>query len=52
MGGLLWAIIVVLFIFWLIGLTFHVLGGLIHIVLVVAVVLLIWKLLTGMRTRV
>ena len=52
MAGLLWAIIVILFIFWLIGLTFHLLGGLIHLVLVVAVVLLIAKLLTGRRARV
>jgi hypothetical protein len=52
MGGLLWAIIVILFIFWLVGLSFHLLGGLIHIVLVVAIVLLIINLLTGRGARV
>ena len=52
MAGLLWAVIVILFIFWLLGLSFHLLGGAIHIVLVVAVVLLIVNLLTGRGARV
>lgn len=52
MGGLLWAIIVILFVIWLLGLSFHILGGFIHIVLVVAVVLLIVNLLTGRGARV
>ena len=52
MGGLLWAIIVILFVFWLIGLSFHLFGGLIHIVLVVALVLLVINLLTGRGARI
>lgn len=52
MAGLLWAIIVILFIFWLLGLSFHLLGGFIHIILVVAVVLLVINLLTGRGARV
>lgn len=52
MAGVLWAIIVILFVFWLVGLGFHLFGGLIHIVLVVAVVLLIINLLTGRGARV
>ena len=52
MAGLLWAVIVILFIFWLIGLAFHLLGGLIHIVLVVAIILLVVNLLTGRGARV
>ncbi len=52
MGGLLWGIIVVLFILWIVGLSFHLLGGFIHIVLVIAVVLLIVNLLTGRGARV
>ncbi len=51
MGGLLWGIIVVLFVFWLIGLSLHLLGGLIHLVLVVAIVLLVIKLLTGRAAK-
>lgn len=52
MGGLLWAIIVILVIFWVLGFAFHLLGGLIHIVLVVAVILLVVNLLTGRGPRV
>ncbi|MHB8141853.1 MAG: lmo0937 family membrane protein [Vulcanimicrobiaceae bacterium] len=47
MAGLLWVIIVILFIFWLVGLSFHILGGAIYIVLVIAVALLIFNVITG-----
>jgi Family of unknown function (DUF5670) len=46
---MLWTVIVVLFILWLLGFSFHVGGGLIHLVLVIAVVVLIYNLLTGRR---
>jgi hypothetical protein len=50
-SGLLWTIIVILFILWLIGwLAFHI-GGIIHIIIVVAVILLIINLLTGRGAR-
>jgi len=52
MGGLLWTIIVILVIFWLLGFTLFHLGGLIHLVIVVAVILLIINLLTGRGARV
>lgn len=52
MGGLLWAIIVILFIFWLLGLSFHILGGAIHIVLVIAIILVVVNLITGRGARV
>jgi len=52
MAGLIWAIIVILFIFWLIGFLVHVGGGLIHILIVIAVILLIYNLLTGRGARV
>ncbi len=52
MAGLLWAIIVILVVLWLIGFVFvHVGGGLIHILLVIAIIILIWNLLTGRGTR-
>ncbi len=52
MAGILWAIIVILFIFWLLGfLAFH-LGGFIHIVLLIVVILIIVNLLTGRGLRV
>jgi hypothetical protein len=52
MGGILWTIIVILFIFWLLGFLVWHLGGIIHIVIVVAIILLIWNLLTGRGARV
>lgn len=52
MAGILWAIIVVLFALWLLGFAIHFGGGLIHLVLLVAVVLLIINLLSGRGARV
>ncbi len=52
MAGLLWAIIVILAIFWLLGFTVFHLGAIIHLVIVVALVLLVINLLTGRGARV
>jgi len=49
---MLWTIIVILFVLWLIGLVAHVGGGLIHLLLVAAVVVFLVNLLTGRRTTV
>jgi len=49
---MIWAILVVLMIFWLLGFSLHLGGGLIHLLLVVAVVVLIFNLLTGRRSAV
>jgi len=46
---MLWTIFVVLLVLWLLGFSFHVVGGLIHILLVVAVVVLIINLISGRR---
>ena len=46
---MLWTIFVVLLILWLLGFTLHVGGGLIHLILVIAVVVLIYNLITGRR---
>jgi hypothetical protein len=46
---MLWTIIVVLVILWLLGFTLHIGGGLIHILLVLAVIVLVYNLLTGRR---
>jgi hypothetical protein len=51
-AGILWTIIVILFILWLIGFLVHVGGGLIHIILLVVVILIIINLLTGRGLRV
>ena len=49
MGNLLWLIIVVLLILWLGGFALHVGGALIHLLLVIAVIVLIFQLITGRR---
>jgi len=46
---MLWTIVVLLLILWLLGFTMHVAGGLIHILLVVALVVIVMRLLTGRR---
>jgi hypothetical protein len=46
---MLWTIIVILFVLWLLGFLTSVGGGLIHILLVLAVIVLIYQLLTGRR---
>ncbi len=52
MAGIIWAIIVVLFVLWLIGFAVHIGGGLIHLLIVIAVILLIYNLVTGRGARV
>jgi hypothetical protein len=46
---MLWTIIVILFILWLLGFSLHIGGGLIHILLVLAVIVLIYNLVVGRR---
>jgi hypothetical protein len=47
---MLWAIFVILLVLWLLGFTLHIAGGLIHILLVLAVVVLIINLISGRRS--
>lgn len=47
---MLWTIAVILFILWLLGFfAFHIAGGLIHILLVIAIIVVIFRLITGRR---
>ena len=46
---MLYTILVVLGILWLLGFSLHVGGGLIHLLLVVALVVLVYNLVTGRR---
>ncbi len=47
---MLWTIAVILVIMWAAGfLAFHVAGGLIHLLLVVALVVIVYQLITGRR---
>jgi hypothetical protein len=50
MGGILYTVAVILVVLWLLGfLVVHVGGGLIHILLVLAVIAVLYNLLTGRR---
>ncbi len=49
---LLWALIVLLVLFWALGFFIVHLGTVIHVLLVLALVALVWNLLTGSRTAV
>lgn len=46
---MLWTIFVMLVILWLLGFSFHMAGGLIHLLLVVALVVLVINLVSGRR---
>jgi hypothetical protein len=46
---MLWTIFVILLDLWLLGFSFHVAGGLIHLLLVLAVVILVFNLIAGRR---
>ena len=48
-GPMLWTIVVLLLILWLLGFTMHVAGGLIHVLLVIALVVIVLRLLSGRR---
>jgi uncharacterized membrane protein YtjA (UPF0391 family) len=47
---MLWTIFVILLVLWLLGFSFHIAGGLIHILLVVALIVLVFNLLAGRRS--
>lgn len=46
---MLWTIVVLLLILWVLGFTMHVAGGLIHVLLVIALVVVVLRLLSGRR---
>ncbi len=47
---MLWTIFVVVLILWLLGFSFHIAGGLIHLLLVIALIILIFNLISGRRS--
>ncbi|HEX6466918.1 MAG TPA: lmo0937 family membrane protein [Terriglobales bacterium] len=47
---MLWTVFAILLILWLLGFSLHVAGGLIHLLLVAAVIVLLVNLITGRRT--
>lgn len=49
MSDLIWLIVVILIIGWLFGYFFFSLGAFIHILLVLAIIGILWRLATGRR---
>ena len=47
---MLWTIFVILLVLWLLGFTLHIAGGLIHILLVIALIVLVINLVSGRRS--
>ena len=47
--GILWVVLVILLVLWLLGFIANIAGGLIHILLVIALAVLIYNLVTGRR---
>jgi len=47
--NMLWTIFVVLLVLWLLGFTLHIGGSLIHLLIVVALIVLVFNLVTGSR---
>lgn len=46
---MLWTVVVILFLLWLLGFTLQVGGGLIHLLLVIALVVGLFQLFTGRK---
>lgn len=46
---MLWTIFVVVLLLWILGFSFHVAGSLIHLLLVIALAILVFNLVTGRR---
>lgn len=46
---MVWTVIAVLVVLWLLGLLGHIGGGLIHLLLVVALIVFIYNMITGRR---
>jgi len=49
LAGILWFVLILLVALWLVGLIANIGGGLIHILLVAAVIILLYNLLTSRR---
>jgi hypothetical protein len=47
---MLWTIFVVVLVLWVLGFSFHIAGGFIHILLVLALIILLFNLISGRRS--
>jgi hypothetical protein len=46
---MLWTLVVILFVLWAVGLSLKIAGGLIHLLLVIALIVILVRLLSGSR---
>lgn len=46
---MLWTIVAILVVLWLLGFVTNAVGGLIHLLLVIAVIVFVWQLVSGRR---
>lgn len=46
---MLWTIVVILLLLWVLGVSMKIAGGLIHLLLVIALVVIVFRLLSGRR---
>ncbi|TVQ46130.1 MAG: lmo0937 family membrane protein [Gloeocapsa sp. DLM2.Bin57] len=51
MSNLVWTVAVVLIIFWLLGFSINIGGSLIHLLLVIALIAIVYNLVTGRTLR-
>ncbi len=51
MAGILWTIAVILVVLWLLGFALHIAGGVIHILLVIAIIVVLYNLFVGNRAN-
>jgi len=49
-ASVLWAIVIILVVLWLLGLVLNLAGGLIHVLLIIAIVVVLYNLFIGRRT--
>ncbi|MEC6748418.1 lmo0937 family membrane protein [Marinilactibacillus sp. XAAS-LB27] len=48
---MIWTLIGLLLLFWVLGLVFEIAGGLVHILLVVALLVFIYNMITGRKNK-
>jgi hypothetical protein len=47
MSNIIWTVAVILLIFWLLGFSVHIGGSLVHLLLILALIAIVYNLLTG-----
>jgi hypothetical protein len=47
---MIWTIFIIILVLWFLGFSFHIAGGLIHLLLVIALIVLIFNLISGRKS--